>query len=47
MTATAMKGEQMQCLQSGMNEYMTKPFEFADLYKRISSLLNYSAKPQF
>ncbi|HVW61386.1 MAG TPA: response regulator, partial [Puia sp.] len=42
MTATAMKGEQMQCLQSGMNEYMTKPFEFADLYKRISSLLNYS-----
>ena len=42
MTATAMKGEQLQCLQSGMNEYMTKPFEFADLYKRISSLLNYS-----
>jgi len=39
MTATAMKGEQLQCLQSGMNEYMTKPFEFADLYKRISGLL--------
>jgi signal transduction histidine kinase len=42
MTATAMKGEQQQCLQSGMNEYMTKPFEFADLYKRISSLLSYN-----
>ncbi|MBN9381314.1 MAG: response regulator [Chitinophagaceae bacterium] len=42
MTATAMKGEQLQCLQSGMNEYMTKPFEFADLYKRISALLNYT-----
>lgn len=42
MTATAMKGEQLQCLQSGMNEYMTKPFEFADLYKRISTLLNYT-----
>jgi signal transduction histidine kinase len=40
MTATAMKGEQLQCLQSGMNEYMTKPFEFADLYKRISNLLH-------
>ncbi|MHA4812055.1 ATP-binding protein [Flavitalea flava] len=40
MTATALKGEQLQCLESGMNEYMTKPFEFADLYKRINSLLS-------
>ena len=40
MTATAMKGEHLQCLESGMNEYMTKPFEFADLYKRIGSLLS-------
>jgi CheY-like chemotaxis protein len=40
MTATAMKGEQLQCLASGMNEYMTKPFEFAELYQRISSLLS-------
>lgn len=39
MTATAMKGEQRQCLESGMNEYMTKPFEFDDLYKRIGHLL--------
>jgi len=39
MTATAMKGEQLQCLESGMNEYMTKPFEFTDLYKRIGTLL--------
>ena len=40
MTATAMKGEHLQCLESGMNEYMTKPFEFDDLYKRITGLLN-------
>ncbi|HMH21515.1 MAG TPA: ATP-binding protein [Puia sp.] len=40
MTATAMKGEHSQCLESGMDEYMTKPFEFAELYKRIGSLLN-------
>jgi len=40
MTATAMKGEQLQCIESGMNEYMTKPFEFAELYKRISGLLS-------
>jgi signal transduction histidine kinase len=39
MTATAMKGEQLQCIESGMNEYMTKPFEFAELYKRIGTLL--------
>jgi len=39
MTATAMKGEQRQCIESGMNEYMTKPFEFTDLYKRIGTLL--------
>ncbi|HET6256604.1 MAG TPA: ATP-binding protein [Puia sp.] len=39
MTATAMKGEQLQCIESGMNEYMTKPFEFTDLYKRIGILL--------
>ena len=40
MTATAMKDEQWQCLDSGMNEYMTKPFEFTDLYKRILHLLS-------
>ena len=40
MTATAMKGEHLQCLESGMNEYMTKPFEFDELYKRINSLLS-------
>jgi CheY-like chemotaxis protein len=40
MTATAMKGEQLQCLELGMNEYMTKPFDFADLYRRIDGLLN-------
>ncbi|HUB60017.1 MAG TPA: ATP-binding protein [Puia sp.] len=39
MTATAMKGEQIQCIESGMNEYMTKPFEFTELYKRIGTLL--------
>jgi signal transduction histidine kinase len=39
MTATAMKDEQWQCLHAGMNEYMTKPFEFAELYKRIVQLV--------
>jgi CheY-like chemotaxis protein len=39
MTATALVGEQMRCFESGMNDYMTKPFEFAELYKRITALL--------
>jgi signal transduction histidine kinase len=40
MTATAMKDEQWQCLHAGMNEYMTKPFEFGELYKRIAHLVD-------
>ena len=39
MTATALVDEQLRCLEAGMNDYMTKPFEFAELYKRISTLL--------
>jgi signal transduction histidine kinase len=39
MTATATEGEQLQCLQWGMDEYMTKPFEFNELYKKIGRLL--------
>lgn len=40
MTATAMKDEQWQCLHAGMNDYMTKPFEFSELYKRIVHLVH-------
>jgi PAS domain S-box-containing protein len=39
MTATALVGEQLRCFEAGMNDYMTKPFEFAELYKRITALL--------
>jgi PAS domain S-box-containing protein len=40
MTATALVDEQLRCLEVGMNDYMTKPFEFGELYKRLSALLN-------
>ena len=40
MTATALVDEQLRCLEVGMNDYMTKPFEFGELYKRISALIN-------
>ena len=39
MTATAMVDEQLRCLEVGMSDYMTKPFEFDDLYKRINNQL--------
>jgi PAS domain S-box-containing protein len=40
MTATALVGEKFRCFEAGMNDYMTKPFEFTDLYKRIRVLLD-------
>jgi len=40
MTATALVDERLRCLEVGMNDYMTKPFEFGELYKRISALIN-------
>lgn len=40
MTATAMKGEYEKCLEVGFTDYMSKPFEFVDLYKKLCTVLN-------
>lgn len=40
MTATALKGDQERAEQVGMNEFMLKPFDFNDLYKRLVKLLS-------
>lgn len=40
MTANAIKGEQIRCLEAGMNDYMSKPFEFKDFYTHIAELLH-------
>jgi PAS domain S-box-containing protein len=39
MTANALKGEQVRCLEAGMNGYMSKPFEFREFYSRVAELL--------
>ena len=35
MTATALKDDQIRCYSVGMNDFILKPFNFKDLYKRI------------
>jgi CheY-like chemotaxis protein len=35
MTASALKNEEMKCLQLGMNEYLTKPFAPEELFKLL------------
>jgi len=44
MTATALIGEQVRCLDAGIDEYMTKPFDFKELYKMINALLSEDEK---
>lgn len=46
MTATALKGDRDRSVQVGMNDFMLKPFDFNDLYKRLIRLLiNDTAEP--
>ena len=38
MTANAMKEDVEQCLRSGMDEYLSKPFRRDDMFKIIEKL---------
>jgi len=42
MTANAINGEQLRCLEAGMNDYMSKPFDFREFYTRVADLLHRS-----
>jgi PAS domain S-box-containing protein len=39
LTANAVKGEMEKCIQSGMNDYLSKPFEEEDLIRLIAKWL--------
>ncbi len=40
MTASALKNEKEKCIEIGMNDYLSKPFNFSNLYQRLSLLLD-------
>ncbi|MBC9931509.1 ATP-binding protein [Chitinophaga qingshengii] len=37
LTASALDGEKERCLQAGMNDYVSKPFEKDDLFRKIQA----------
>lgn len=39
MTANAMKGDRETCLEAGMDDYVSKPLRFQDLYDAMDNLL--------
>jgi CheY-like chemotaxis protein len=39
LTAAAIKGEKEKCIEAGMNEYISKPFNASELFEKIYKFL--------
>lgn len=46
MTAHAMKGDRERCLESGMDDYMTKPLNPAEVFQKINDAMKNKRKQQ-
>ncbi|HLJ48723.1 MAG TPA: two-component regulator propeller domain-containing protein [Bryobacteraceae bacterium] len=49
MTANAMSGDRERCLEAGMDDYISKPFQAAELWAKVEKFANnspQSARPQ-
>ena len=44
MTAYAMKGDKERCMESGMDDYLPKPFDKDDFYKIVNKYLKIKVK---
>jgi len=45
VTAHAMKGDREKCLEAGMNDYLSKPFQQSDLLAVLTRWLNKGMRP--
>jgi two-component system sensor histidine kinase/response regulator len=45
LTAHALKGDEERCLEAGMDRYVTKPIDFAELTGRLNELLGPGGEP--
>jgi signal transduction histidine kinase/CheY-like chemotaxis protein len=44
LTARAIKGIDKECMEAGMNDYISKPFNQSELFNKILNLINYGTK---